>query len=120
MEQPMRAGVRAIVLAVTALFLIPLQAQAERNWEFSVGVFGGKAFHSNEDMRISVNDPFDPPPWWGTVHGVTLNDSGTFGGKVSAWYLPRRYNWQPQVGFEIDFTRFTADRHPQLRGLTGQ
>ena len=36
MEQPTRAGVRAIVLAVTALFLLPLQAQAERNWEFSV------------------------------------------------------------------------------------
>jgi len=53
MERLTRAGVRAIVLAVTALFLLPLQAQAERNWEFSVGAFGGKAFHSNEDVKIN-------------------------------------------------------------------
>ncbi len=52
MERPTWAGVRAIVLAVTALFLLPLQAQAERDWEFSVGAFGGKAFHSNEDVKI--------------------------------------------------------------------
>ena len=45
--------VRAIVLAVTALFLLPLQAQAERDWEFSVGAFGGKAFHSNENLKIN-------------------------------------------------------------------
>ena len=117
MERPMWAGVRAIVLAVTALFLLPLQAQAERNWEFSVGAFGGKAFHSNEDLKINSGDVVDP--FHGTVHGVTLNDSGTFGGKLTAWYLPRKYRWQPQVGLELDFTRFTADRHPQLRGADG-
>jgi hypothetical protein len=117
MEPPTWASVRAIVLAITALFLLPLQAQAERNWEFSVGAFGGKAFHSNEDLKINTGDIVDP--WHGTVHGVTLNDSGTFGGKLTAWYLPKKYNWQPQVGFELDFTRFTADRHPQLRGADG-
>lgn len=42
MEEPTRTIVRAIVLAVSALFLLPLQAQAERDWEFSAGVFGGK------------------------------------------------------------------------------
>jgi hypothetical protein len=36
MERLTWAGVREILLAVTALFLLPLQAQAERNWEFSV------------------------------------------------------------------------------------
>jgi hypothetical protein len=117
MEQPTWAGVRAIVLAVTALFLLPLQAQAERDWEFSVGAFGGKAFHSNEDLKLNMGNISDP--WHGTVHGVTLNDSGTFGGKLTAWYLPKKYNWQPQVGLELDFTRFTADRHPQLRGADG-
>jgi len=54
MERLTRAGVQAIVLAVTALFLLPLQAQAERNW----GVFSrrvcGKAFHSNEDVKINL------------------------------------------------------------------
>jgi hypothetical protein len=117
MERLTWAGVRGIVLAITALFLLPLQAQAERDWEFSVGAFGGKAFHSNEDMKINSGDT--SIPFHGTVHGVTLNDSGTFGGKLTAWYLPRKYNWQPQVGFELDFTRFTADLHPQLRGMDG-
>lgn len=116
-EQPTWASVRVIVLTVTALSLLPLQAQAERNWEFSVGAFGGKAFHSNEDLKLNTGDTVDP--FHGTIHGVTLNDSGTFGGKLSAWYLPRKYRWQPQVGFELDFTRFTADRHPQLRGADG-
>ncbi|HEY6287954.1 MAG TPA: hypothetical protein VIW48_00770, partial [Nitrospiraceae bacterium] len=117
MERLTWAGVRAIVLAVTALFLLPLQAQAERDWEFSVSAFGGKAFHSDEDMKINSGD--SSIPFHGTVHGVTLNDSGTFGGKLTAWYLPRKYNWQPQVGVELDFTRFTADRDPQLRGAEG-
>jgi Outer membrane protein beta-barrel domain len=117
MEHSMWAGVRAIVLAITALLLLPLQAQAERDWEFSVGAFGGKAFHSNEDFKFNSGDTGFPVH--GTVHGVTLNDSGTFGGKLTAWYLPRKYNWQPQVGLELDFTRFTADLHPQLRGADG-
>ena len=117
MGQPTWAGVRVILLAITALFLLPLQAYAERNWEFSVGAFGGKAFHSDADLKLSVSNI--PDPWHGTVHGVTLNDSGTFGGKLTAWYLPRKYRWQPQVGLELDFTRFTADRHPQLRGADG-
>ena len=117
MEQPTRAGVRAIVLAVTALFFLPLQAQAEGNWEFSAGVFGGKAFHSDQDLKINSGDNGDP--FHGTIHGVTLNDSGTFGGKLTAFYLPRKYNWQPQVGFELDFTSFTADLNPQLRGADG-
>jgi Outer membrane protein beta-barrel domain len=117
MEQLTRTGVRTIVLAITALFLLPLQAQAERDWEFSAGVFGGKAFHSNQDLKINSGDNGDP--FHGTVHGVQLNDSGTFGGKLTAWYLPKKYNWQPQVGFELDFTRFTADRHPQTQGADG-
>lgn len=102
---------------MTALFLLPLQAQAERNWEFLVGVFGGKVFHSNQDMKINSGDNGDP--FHGTIHGVQLNDSGTFGGKLTAWYLPRKYNWQPQMGFKLDFTRFTADLHPQTQGADG-
>jgi hypothetical protein len=117
MGQPNWAGVQAIVLAVAVLFLLPLQAQAERDWEFSAGVFGGKAFHSNEDLKINTGDIADP--FHGTVHGVQLNDSGTFGSKLTAFHLPRKYNWQPQVGFELDFTRFTADRHPQTQGADG-
>ena len=117
MEQPTWAGVRAIVLAVTALFLLPLQAQAERNWEFSVGAFGGKAFNSNEDVKINFGEGSGATT--GTAHGVNLNDSPTFGAKVTAWYLPRQYNWQPQIGLELDYTKFTADLDPQTVGGTG-
>ncbi len=117
MEQPTWAGVRAIVLVVTALLLLPLQAQAERNWEFSVGAFGGKAFNSNEDVKINFGEGSGFTT--GTAHGVSLNDSSTFGAKVTAWYLPRQYNWQPQIGLELDYTRFTADLHQQTAGATG-
>jgi hypothetical protein len=77
MGQPIWAVVRIIISAVAVLFLLPLQAQAERNWEFSVGVFGGKAFHSNGGLKLNMGDIVDP--FHGTVHGVTLNDSGAFG-----------------------------------------
>ena len=117
MEQPTWAGVRAIVLAVTALFLLPLQAQAERDWEFSVGAFGGKAFHSNEDVKFNFGAGSGFAT--GTAHGVNLNDSPTFGAKITAWYLPRQYNWQPQIGLELDYTKFTADRDPQTDGASG-
>ena len=117
MKQPTCAGVRAILLAVTALSLLPLQAQAERDREFSASVFGGKAYHSNQDIKINSGDNGDP--FHGTVHGVQLNDSGTFGGKLTAFHLPRKYNWQPQVGLELDFTSFTADLHPQTQGADG-
>ena len=70
MKQPTWSGVRAIVLAVTALFLLPLQAQAERNWEFSVGAFGGNAFHSNEDLKI--NGGQGNVVVTGTAHQVNL------------------------------------------------
>jgi len=82
MEHATWAGVRAIVLAVTALFLLPLQAQAERNWEFSAGVFGGKAYHSNESMKYS--DGQGGIVIAGTAHGVNLNDAPTFGGNHTA------------------------------------
>jgi hypothetical protein len=82
MEQRTWAGVRAVVLAFTVLFLLPLQVQAERNWEFSVGAFGGKAFHSNEDIKFN----------FGVGAGATA------------------------IGIELDFSRFTADLHPQRAG----
>jgi hypothetical protein len=68
---------------------------------------------------MKVNSGDNGVPFHGTVHGVTLNDSGAFGGKLTAWYLPRKYNWQPQVGFELNFTRLTVDLHPPVRGDDG-
>jgi len=117
MERPTWAGVRAIVLTIAALFLMPLQAQAERDWEFSVGAFGGKAFNSNEDVKFNFGQGSGFTT--GTAYGVNLNDSPTFGAKVTAWYLPRQYNWQPQIGLELDYTKFTADLDPQTAGASG-
>lgn len=124
MAQPTWAGVRAIILAVTALFLFPLQAQAERDWEFSVSAFGGKALHSNESVKISQGPVFQGGMVIGTyrdatANDVNLNDAPTFGGKLTAWHLPRKYNWQPQIGLELDWTRFTADLDPQTVSATG-
>lgn len=117
MERLTWAGVRTIVLAVTALFLLPLHAQAERDWEFSAGVFGGKAYHSNDEMKYS--DGQGGIVIDGTANDVNLNDAPTFGGKLTAWHLPRQYKWQPQIGLELDWTRFTADLHPQTVPASG-
>lgn len=114
MERSTWMGARAIVMAVTALLLLPLQAQAERNWEYSVGAFGGKAFHSNGDIKFNFGEGSGYTT--GKAYGVNLNDSSTFGAKVAAWYLPRQYKWQPQIGLELDYTKFTADLHPQTAG----
>ena len=121
MKRSTWASVHAIVLAVTALLLLPLQAHAERDWEFSVGAFGGKAFHSNESMKTTqLPDAISGGTDYNvTAHGVNLNDAPTFGGKLTAWYRPRQYNWQPQIGLELDWTRFTADLDPQTVGATG-
>jgi hypothetical protein len=48
-----------------------------------------------------------------------LNDSSAFGAKITAWYLPRQYKWQPQIGLELDYTKFTADLDPQTAGAGG-
>ena len=117
MKQPTWTGVCAIALAITALFLLPLPAQAERGWEFSVGAFGGKAFHSNEEAKFNAGEGTG----FGvvTAGGVNLNDSPTFGAKITAWHLPRQYKWQPQIGLELDYTNFTADLDPQTTGGSG-
>ena len=108
---------RYCALTVSLCGLMVTPAFAERNWEFSVAGFGGEAYQSNQDIKINSGDNGDP--FHGTVHGVTLDDSGTFGAKLTAWYLPKKYDWQPQVGLELDFTRYTANRQPQLRGADG-
>jgi hypothetical protein len=68
---------------------------------------------------MKINSGSSGMPFNGTVHGVILSDPGTLEGKLTAFYLPRKYNWQPQMGCELDFTRFTADLDPQLRGMDG-
>ena len=89
MGNSMWAGMRAIVLAITALFLLPLQIQAEWDWEFSVGAFGGRAYHSNESMKFS--DGQGGIVTAGTAYNLNLNDTQTFGGKLTAWHLPRQH-----------------------------
>ncbi len=87
-------------------------AAAERNWEFSIGGYGGWAFHGdttfqfNQGTNLSTGlvEPVDAK-----ATNLRFEDAGTFGAKLTAWHLPRKYSWQPQIGFEIDWTRFTAD-----------
>lgn len=88
-------------------------AAAERNWEFSIGGYGGWAFHGdttfqvNQLINVSMGGIVEPVDAKGT--NLRFEDSGTFGAKLTAWHLPKKYSWQPQIGFEIDWTRFTAD-----------
>lgn len=99
-------------LALTCVLVAATPAAAERNWEFSLGGYGGWAFHgdttfqANQLINVSTGlvEPVD-----GKGTNLRFEDAGTFGAKLTAWHLPRKYNWQPQIGLEIDWTRFTAD-----------
>ncbi len=99
-------------LAITYLLVFATPAAAERKWEFSIGGYGGWAFHgdttfqANQLINVSTGmvEPVDAK---GT--NLRFEDDGTFGAKLTAWHLPRKYKWQPQIGLEIDWTRFTAD-----------
>ena len=108
-----------VLLVIGWLLGAVTTASAERNWEFSFGTFGGKAFHGDTTYRLNwamTPAGFEPVNYKAT--GLRFEDSWTFGAKLTAWHLPRKYRWQPQIGFEIDGTRFTADVSPQT--LSGQ
>jgi hypothetical protein len=81
MKQPAWASVHAIVVIVTVLLLVPFQAHAERDWEFSVSAFGGKALHSNESVKFS--DGTGGIVTSGTAQDLNLNDAPTLGGTHS-------------------------------------
>lgn len=101
-----------MLLAGVGLLAHTATVSAEQNWELSVGGFGGWAFHGdttvqfNQATNLSTGlvEPVDAK-----ATNLRFEDSGTFGAKLTAWHLPRKYSWQPQIGFEIDWTRFTAD-----------
>ncbi|MDH4084264.1 MAG: hypothetical protein OEV99_10795 [Nitrospira sp.] len=101
-------------LAVSCLLILPTPAAAERNWEFSIGGYGGWAFHGDTTARFTwATTPFGFEPVDARGNGLRFENSGTYGIKISGWHLPRKYKWQPQIGFELDGTRFTADVPPQ-------
>lgn len=101
-----------MLLAGVVLWAHAATVSAEQKWEFSVGGFGGWAVHGdttvqfNQATNLSTGlvEPVDAK-----ATNLRFEDSGTFGAKLTAWHLPRKYSWQPQIGFEIDWTRFTAD-----------
>jgi hypothetical protein len=85
-------------LAVSCMLILTTPTAAERNWEFSIGGYGGWAFHgditfqANQLINVSTRlvEPVDAK---GT--NLRVEDAGTFGAKLSAWHLPRKYRWQP-------------------------
>jgi len=101
-------------LAAMCLLVSAAPAAAERNWEFSIGGYGGRAFHADTTIRLTwAVTPAGFEPVDSRANGLRFEDSNSYGIKISAWYLPRKHNWQPQIGLELDGTRFTADVPPQ-------
>jgi hypothetical protein len=89
-------------------------AQAHQDWEFSLGAFGGRAYHANTTGRFTyASTPAGFEPVDAKAVGLNFDNSQTFGGKFTAWYLPRKRDGQPQIGLELDWTSFTADLQPQ-------
>src|SRR5262249_41081719 len=110
---------RVGILALT--ILLPAFAEAADRWAFSFSGYGGKAYPSNEDADINCGSTCSTNglPLRGTIHGIQLNDSATWGAKATAWFLPRTYSWSPQFGVELDWTRFTPNMDPQTQGASG-
>ncbi len=112
----------AAAVALTALLGLPALSHAgDRNWSFSVSGFGGRSFPESSDISINCGTTCaDPDPaWWGKAHGFGRTAAPSWGAKATAWYLRRNYDWQPQVGLELDWTRFITSIHPQTQGATG-
>lgn len=110
----MRHASLTCVLAGVWFLTSATPAAAERNWEFSFGAFGGKAYHANTTERFNyANTPAGFEPVDAKAIGLNFDNSGTFGAKLTAWRLPRKYDWSPQIGLELDWTSFTADIQPQ-------
>ncbi len=110
----------AVILSV--LMGLPQWVQAaDRNWSFSISGFGGKSFTEDVglDINCGTNCAAPNPPWWGTAHGTKRTNAPSWGGKVTAWYLPKNYDWQPQIGIELDWTRFITSQHAQSTGGSG-
>src|SRR5215467_11900842 len=98
-------------LVGVCFWILTTPADAERNWEFSIGGYGGWAFHGDTTFQFNQGTNLSTglvEPVNAKATNLRFEDSGTFGAKLTAWRLPRKYNWQPQIGFEIDWTRFTA------------
>ncbi|MFO0701794.1 MAG: hypothetical protein U0236_21460 [Nitrospira sp.] len=109
MRQALLSGLAGFCVLISAP-----SAVAERNWEFSFGGYGGRAFHADTTIHLTwaiTPAGFEPTDTKG--NGLRFEDSGVFGAKISAWYLPRKLHWQPQIGLEVDGMRFTADVPPQ-------
>ncbi|ALA56648.1 hypothetical protein [Nitrospira moscoviensis] len=111
----MRRALICAPLLAALLTALPLnEAQAERKWEFSFGAFGGRAYHANTTARFNYAiTPAGFEPVDAKAIGLNFDNSDSFGAKLTAWYLPRRLSWQPQIGVELDWTSFTADLQPQ-------
>lgn len=112
-----------VVVSTASVLLLASHAMAERNWEFSVGAFGGKAYHAESTARFNYLTNLGT----GLVEsvdakgrGVLFDDSKTFGAKLTAWYLPKKYDWSPQIGLELDWTSFSADLQPQTVTAEGE
>lgn len=109
-----------LVLASLLCFSSVVHA-TERNWNFAVSGYGGQSFSEDVgvDVRCGSLCAAPNPPYWGVAHGVKKTDHPSWGAKFTGWYLHKNHDWQPQVGIELDWTRFITAEHAQATGGTG-
>ena len=80
----------AAVLVIGMLLGSVANASAERNWEFSIGGFGGWAVHGDTTFQTNIltnnsTNMVEPVNAKGT--NLRFEDSTAFGAKISAWHL---------------------------------
>lgn len=95
-----------IILLCTTLLLLhwshPSLGLAQDTWSFSLSGFGGRTIigSTNLDIRDSTAPAID-----GELENALLNNSLSFGGKATAWWVTPSKRL-PDVGFEVDITSF--------------
>lgn len=91
------------ILICTALLILewshPSLSLAKDTWNFSLSGFGGRTIIGSTtlDFQSSTSN--------GDLENALLNNSHSFGGKVTAWWVTP-FKRIPDVGFEIDITSF--------------
>lgn len=93
---------RSILVGTAVLLLqvsVPSFGLAKDTWDISLSAFGGRTIIGSTDLD------FQSPTATGGLENALLNNSQSFGGKATVWWVNSSKR-SPDVGFEVDITSF--------------
>jgi opacity protein-like surface antigen len=105
-------------LGLGMLFVALLRAVAQAEslpWDLSISAFGGYAVPFSTDAKITDSTAAADL----TATGARLQAGPSFGGKLTAWRRRGVRGQGPDIGIELDVTRFSPDLRSQTTAATG-